>query len=70
MTARKADLSGGSTGCAYSYFLFMSVSVTPFKDTFTLTTVALKEAGPSSVEETAFCTAHGPVSISVGTAFR
>lgn len=53
-----------------SYFLFISVSVTPFIDTFRLTVVALKEAGASSVAETAFCTAQGPVSVSVGTAFR
>ena len=44
--------------------------MTPFKDTFRLTVVVLKEAGASRVEETAFCTAQGPVSISVGTAFR
>lgn len=52
------------------YFLFMSVSVTPFEDTFRLMMVALKAAGASRVEDTAFCTAKGPVSISVGTAFR
>lgn len=62
--------SSSSTGCVYSYFLLMSVSVTPFRVTFRLTMVALKEVGASSVEETAFRTAQGPVSISVGTAFR
>lgn len=59
------------TGCMFSYFLLISVSVTPFKDTFRLTMVGMKE--PEAfwrVEDTAFCTAHGPVSISVGTAFR
>lgn len=61
---------GSFTGCVSSYFLFISVSVTPFKDTLRLTMVALKEAGVSRVEEIAFCTAQGPVSISVATAFR
>lgn len=59
------------TGCFFTYFLFISVSVTPFKDTFILTIVGVKDPGAfARVLHTAFCTAHGPVSISVGTAFR
>lgn len=54
-----------------SYFLLISVSVTPFKDTFRLTRVGMKEPEAfSRVEDTALCTAQGPVSISVGTAFK
>lgn len=55
----------------FSYFLLMSVRVTPFRDTFMLTMVGVKEPGAfSSVEDTALCTAQGPVSISVGMALR
>lgn len=61
----------GATRCVFSYFLLTSVSVTPFKDTFMLTMAGLREpTALSSVEDTAFRTAQGPVSISMGTAFR
>lgn len=65
------NLSSTKTVCCQSYFLLTSVSVTPFKDTFKFTMVGMKEPEAfSSVEDTAFCTAQGPVSVSVGTAFR
>lgn len=56
---------------ACTYFLFISVSVTPFKDAFRLMMVGVKVDGDSSsVEVTALLTAQGPVSISMGTAFK
>lgn len=55
----------------FSYFLWMSVKVTPLGDTFRLTMVGVMVLRSIvKVEDTAFCTAHGPVNVSVGIALR